>query len=1190
MQIKRCTAAFAVLLLTASCWAARRRAAVPDELQRARVALFESSDLDTARREARAELQRNPADAEALFIEMEAAALQADTAAELDAALQMLERAPADARAGVAAARVLDLAANSSQFRAVLPRIRQLIAGDTPQSSYLRAALIAAASDGAPGISLLQSARDAGLLTDWRLAGPFGRYANLDFDRSYDPQSEGLGLPVVAGHAVESLQFADGNFTLPEYFGRDGVLYAASTAEVPRAGNWYLRVESPGTIEVFVDGVSRVRKDDRFQASSEIAWRAIRLSAGEHRVLVKFLASAAPFRVAVLPAHAAQPQRSQPPIAYAPEAAYLAAAQKFWDGDTSGALEALQPLHGALADFLAANSWAHESENSAEGTNRLRSVVRLAPSAAAAEFELASTAFAAGRNDEAVRALKHVLAERPSFAPAQELMAEMAQKLNWRDAVETAFDAELRLHPSCQALQNADKFFAAQDQFERAAEVEAQLQGCAPGSTSYLEALAAQGRHGDAAQAAAALVAAHPLDRGAREWLVRELALSGDTSAAQKAARELAAVAPNSARYASVASAEDPAAVLDDASAADLAEANPFYQPWRRDGVGMAVQTFKRKFSGGPAVTLLDDSVARLNDDDSISLYVHTVTRVLNRDGIERYGEAEIPQGAELLELRTIKPDGSVAEPELTQNKTTISMPGLAPEDAIDVEYVVRLEGGVTAHPETFSHTFGSFKAPILYSRFVVLTKQPLQIESEGDAPAVAEESWNGLRAMVWEQDDIPQSLSEVALPQAEVQPSVRVLPVLERGWAEVRDRYRDQMVDAARIGSRVRQTAQQITRSAANSSQETTARALYRWVMTNLRDSNTGIGDAPAAEDTLAARSGDRTIVLLALARAAGLDADLLLARNPGTQQPRAAAIDAYTRPLALFHLPGRDLAVDAEVDGLGFGALSPGVETADALLVPLASEHPSAAEVAELQQPDIVPVPVSTAISEQSVASADVRVESNGDLSADVHIVLGSWRASQMRSILDATEPGQRGDFFLQMAARIFPGTTQATGEVKHERDTDHALEIDLHCRAPQFVNLSGQTADLDQFVPTLGLKKMYATGSERKFPLFVDTPLFETATFRVHLPEGTRMMHLAADAQLRSEFGRYSVSFRQVQPGVVEIRRDFRIPVQVVPEQKIGAFRSFAAQIDNAERQRMTVGTFQSTAAARQPAAAQ
>ena len=145
-------------------------------------------------------------------------------------------------------------------------------------------------------------------------------------------------------------------------------------------------------------------------------------------------------------------------------------------------------------------------------------------------------------------------------------------------------------------------------------------------------------------------------------------------------------------------------------------------------------------------------------------------------------------------------------------------------------------------------------------------------------------------------------------------------------------------------------------------------------------------------------------------------------------------------------------------------------------------------------------------------------------------------------------------------------------------------------LHCRAPQFVNLSGQTADLDQFVPTLGLKKMYATGSERKFPLFVDTPLFETATFRVHLPEGTRMMHLAADAQLRSEFGRYSVSFRQVQPGVVEIRRDFRIPVQVVPEQKIGAFRSFAAQIDNAERQRMTVGTFQSTAAARQPAAAQ
>src|SRR5512146_511271 len=77
-------------------------------------ALFVNSDLESARARSAAALLRNPADVEALFVEMEAAALEADTAAELEAALRLCESASAradnDARVTIAAMRMVELA------------------------------------------------------------------------------------------------------------------------------------------------------------------------------------------------------------------------------------------------------------------------------------------------------------------------------------------------------------------------------------------------------------------------------------------------------------------------------------------------------------------------------------------------------------------------------------------------------------------------------------------------------------------------------------------------------------------------------------------------------------------------------------------------------------------------------------------------------------------------------------------------------------------------------------------------------------------------------------------------------------------------------------------------------------------------------------------------------------------------
>jgi hypothetical protein len=433
----------------------------------------------------------------------------------------------------------------------------------------------------------------------------------------------------------------------------------------------------------------------------------------------------------------------------------------------------------------------------------------------------------------------------------------------------------------------------------------------------------------------------------------------------------------------------------------------------------------------------------------------------------------------------------------------------------------------------------------------------------------------------VWERDDIAQSVQEVSLPPADVLPTVRVIPAQERGWADVRDFYRDLLISATRTGPQVEAAA----RAVAGNTEEDKARAIYHGVASKVRSSAGSLadGEVPTAEETLASRVGSRTVALVAIARAAGLHAEVLLARSAGASKPTLASPQAYSRPLVLIRLKKqggaeRAIALDAETEGSGFGALSPTIELGDALLVPIGPSPGAALATAR-----IVPVP-GTPRAERSIAEGDVSFDPDGTLIAKIEIRMGAWRGAQMRSVLRGIEPGGRKHFFEQLAMRIFAGASDAEGEVLHEDDPDQPLEIRLSCRASRFLNLAAGSADLDQLVPALGLRKMYVNLVPRKFPLFVDTPLVESATFRVRLPEGVQISHLAPSQQVESEFGNYAVQFRQLAPGQFEVRREFRIPVQVVRPEQYEAFTRFAWRIDHAERQRLSVERAPETVAAR------
>ena len=379
-------------------------------------ALFARSSITDARRFGDAALKRDPNLSQALFVLMEAAALEGDQAAELNAALRLCGANEDSDYSEIAAGRIRELAANTAVFRRYLPRLRTL-AATSPERDQLRLALVSAAADGIPEFEILQQSRESGLLTDWRLIGPLGKLPNVDFDRKFAPEFDSLQQKKYGSRKVEYFQFSTGKFTIPKYLRQEGIFYASSKVFLRSGGEWRLRVETPGTMQVFIDGKLAVTRDDRRSTLPEIILETQHLEGGDHTVMVKFVAAAAPFRIAIMAPTGGLRRRNKPMLHAGPESQYVSAALHYYRGDATSAILALAELarksNSASVQFALARCWAHfadtqesPGDDPPERSVALRAALRLSPAAAAVEEQLADREFVAGHIDESLQHLE----------------------------------------------------------------------------------------------------------------------------------------------------------------------------------------------------------------------------------------------------------------------------------------------------------------------------------------------------------------------------------------------------------------------------------------------------------------------------------------------------------------------------------------------------------------------------------------------------------------------------------------------------------------------------------------------------------------------------------------------------------------------------------------------------------------
>lgn len=338
--------------------------------------------------------------------------------------------------------------------------------------------------------------------------------------------------------------------------------------------------------------------------------------------------------------------------------------------------------------------------------------------------------------------------------------------------------------PFCKSLLRAVDSYRARGQLDEARSAQGRLDSCAPESLDYAQSLSANGDHAGAARALQRLLAAAPLNRSARQMLVRELQLAGDDEGAQQAAAEWLRIAPNAEDFRRLAACSLDGA--EEQASHAPSSAHEFYRLYRRDATAIARQN-PAGTKDGDSLVLLDDHVAIARPDGSVSLYVHRTTRALTERAAAQLAALKLPPDAQVLALRVVHPDGSTAA---LSNAYASVQPPLSPGDALDEEYVLHYtgDGGIPEHAEAFQFVFGSFDEQVLYSRFVVLTPAGRAdrgvVISTGEAPAMTATVRSGMVERVWEKKPLNDATADSALSWSAGLAIVRVVED-GHGWSE---------------------------------------------------------------------------------------------------------------------------------------------------------------------------------------------------------------------------------------------------------------------------------------------------------------------------------------------------------------------------------------------------------------------
>ncbi|CAM2007813.1 tetratricopeptide repeat protein [Acanthopleuribacter pedis] len=572
-------------------------------------------------------------------------------------------------------------------------------------------------------------------------------------------------------------------------------------------------------------------------------------------------------------------------------------------------------------------------------------------------------------------------------------------------------------------------------------------------------------------------------------------------------------------------------------------EGRTAFEAYRVDSAEIIAEAKNKPISeGANSELLLDQLMVRLFPDGSQMRYTHLVSRVLTKDGVDSESEIRLPgEDIEILELRTIKQDGSVLYPESFEHKSTISLSGVSVGDFIDEEHIEYL-------PPAYYDSDGldSFMTFIFqgvdriyhHSELVLIYPEDLQPEPallsrnmpEGQ-PTV--EVKNGLKYVRWLTKDMPPLTVEPSMPPANYSQPVASF-YFNTDWEEIRDFYTH--ATRQRLGVVNRLKPQIEAWRQLDLEPRALAERIYRDITERIDQ------DGPFYQDvnlTWESRAGNATLLVAAVYRELGIKHDIVLTR------PERIRHYTFDTPLpslsySLLRLPFEDgdVWLDANQAGLPFGYVpfpfrgSTGIvlDGGERLWIDIPAFEDRLDRVASRYEFHF---------------AADGKVEATG---AETFYGQTAARLSENWKQLNRPEIMQRVEAGIN---QNFPGAVVSeTGE--NDELPPGEFEINYSFKHDSLAKPNDSGFDIEFLLPKTPLLNRYGSLPDRKTPILIAQPHFNVANETLHLPEGMRWEVTPRKIVKESDFGTYSLSITPESDQVLKVKREYHVPAQfVMPE---------------------------------------
>lgn len=561
---------------------------------------------------------------------------------------------------------------------------------------------------------------------------------------------------------------------------------------------------------------------------------------------------------------------------------------------------------------------------------------------------------------------------------------------------------------------------------------------------------------------------------------------------------------------------------------------------------------------------VLDASVLRVYPDGSMVERTHVIQKALEQGGIQEIAEVNVPRGAQVLALRTLKADGRVLEPETIENKDTFSLPGVQVGDYVEYEYLL-------AHPKRGpgqpGFTAGSFyyqvaNSPNHWSTYKVLAPKGTGMAVDAHnmtAPPVKTE--NGEEVFFHEERRVPPFIQEPDGPPSgnEYLPFVQ-LGAGMRGVDGLIASYADNQLDNARITWEVETFA----REAAGGKKGLEAvKAIYAAVMQRLTGRDAGLGVSAAS--SLAQDRGSRLWTLKTALEANGIPARLAVVRTFSVDPAPYLWPNDSLLPYVCLRVDvpgGESVWLDPLVRFAPFGQLPEQARDREARLLPEPGRPGGT-----VRTPKGMPEQSKRVVLEASLSE-------EGVLEGTAEETYRDFDAAQIAEALEQMSPQQRDQALQGALSRYFGGAQLSELKLDLKREVGAPLVVSYRFRAPNFARKEGSSLVMGALTFPAQLGRRYVQLGSRRTPLYIGGSEVGRTEVTLTLPEGAKLRGaLDQPFERKTSFGSYRRT-EKLEGRVLKVEEDYRLELSRIAPAAYDAFAGFAGDVDLAQARDIAV----------------